>query len=143
MTEDIMKDGFRLQFESLLAEALVDVATEIRLTDPCELVGLIRGERTANLADLVTSSTELYFKSGTVRYGWFAVCRVNWNEAPEFGLSMEFRHRGISAFFQLLIGRKKAAVALVDVQFGDENLEESERRERLANAITDAKLTRH
>lgn len=143
MTKGRMAERHRREFESMLADALVDVATEIRLTDPCELIGLIRGERTANLADLVTSSTELFFKTGTVRYGLFAVCRVNWNEAPEFGLSMEFRHRDITAFFQLLIGRRRAGVELVDVQFGDENLGDSDRRARLAGAISDAKLTRH
>jgi len=143
MTKVKMAERHRRECESKLADALVDVATEIRLTDPCELIGLIRGERTANLADLVNSSTELFFKAGTVRYGLFAVCRVNWNEAPEFGLSMEFHHLDITAFFQLLIGRRRAGVELVDVQFGDETLVDSERLSRLAGAIRDAKLTRH
>jgi hypothetical protein len=143
MNKEIIAEQHRREFESMLADALVDVATEIRLTDPCELIGLIRGERTANLADLVTSSTELFFKTGTVRYGLFAVCRVNWNEAPEFGLSMEFHHRDITAFFQLLIGRRRAGVELVDVQFGEADLADGERRARLAGAILDAKLTRH
>ena len=54
--------------ERIIADALIDVASELRLTDVAELITLIRNDQDANLADLVNSSTELFFKSGTLRY---------------------------------------------------------------------------
>lgn len=137
------EDSCIREFEALIAGAMVDVATEIRLTDPCELILMIRGDHAANIADLVNSSTELFFKSGTVRYALSAACRVHWNAAPEIGLEMEFRHDNVCAFFRLLIGRRKAGVQLIDVLFDEAGLDAGARSERLAAAIADAKLPRH
>ena len=41
---------------------MVDVATELRPADPSELILMIRGEQAANIADLVNSSSELFFQ---------------------------------------------------------------------------------
>ena len=57
-----------LDRERVIAAALIDVASELRLTDVAELINLIRNDETANLADLVNSSTELFYKSGALRY---------------------------------------------------------------------------
>ena len=54
-----------LEPERIIADALVDVATELRLTDAAELILMIRNDHAANIADLVNSSTELFYKSGT------------------------------------------------------------------------------
>ena len=56
-----------LERERILADALIDVASELRLTDVAELINLIRNDESANLADLVNSSTELFYKRGTMR----------------------------------------------------------------------------
>ena len=53
--------------EQIIADALVGVASELRLTDAAELMSMIRNDHAANIADLVNSSTELFFKSGTLR----------------------------------------------------------------------------
>jgi hypothetical protein len=52
--------------EQIIADALVGFASELRLTDAAELMSMIQNDQAANLADLVNSSTELYFKSGTM-----------------------------------------------------------------------------
>ena len=56
------------EHERVLADAIVDVATELRLADPTEFIMLVRGEQAANIADLVNSSSELFFKKGALRY---------------------------------------------------------------------------
>ena len=43
----------RLAPERVIADALIDVASELRLTDAAELINLIRNDEAANLADLV------------------------------------------------------------------------------------------
>ena len=56
----------------IIADALVDVASGLRLTDAAELVAMIRHDHAANIPDIVNSSPELFFKSGTLRYALFA-----------------------------------------------------------------------
>ena len=53
----------RCLHERMLADAMVDVATELRLADPLEFLMMIRGDQDANIADLVNSSSELFFRA--------------------------------------------------------------------------------
>ncbi|MGO4870862.1 MAG: hypothetical protein ACLPGW_09670 [Roseiarcus sp.] len=130
----------RLVHEEIIAKAMVDVATELRLADPSELILMIRGEQAANIADLVNSSSELFFKSGTLRYALSAGCDVQWDSTPTIRLDMEFRHAAVCAFFRLMIGRKRAAVDVVEVLFDDQDLDGSAMDQRLSAAIASARL---
>ncbi len=130
----------RLAHEEIIANAMVGVATELRLADPSELILLIRGEQAANIADLVNSSSELFFKSGTLRYALSAGCDVQWDSTPIIRLDMEFRHDAVCAFFRLMIGRKRAAIDLVEVLFDDDNLDGAAKDQRLSAAIAGARL---
>jgi hypothetical protein len=130
----------RLVHEEIIASAMVDVATELRLADPSELILMIRGEQAANIADLVNSSSELFFKSGTLRYALSAGCDVQWDSTPTIRLDMEFRHAAVCAFFRLMIGRKRAAVDVVEVLFDDDGLDDAAMDQRLSAAIASARL---
>jgi hypothetical protein len=130
----------RLVHEQIIANAMVDVATELRLADPSELILMIRGEQAANIADLVNSSSELFFKSGTLRYALSAGCDVQWDSTPIIRLDMEFRHAEVCAFFRLMIGRKRAAVDVVEVLFDDDDLDPEAMGQRLSTAIAGARL---
>jgi hypothetical protein len=130
----------RLIHEEMIANAMVDVATELRLADASELVLMIRNEQAANIADLVNSSSELFFKSGTLRYALSAACEVQWESAPTVRLEMEFRNAAVCAFFSLMIGRNCAAIDIAEILFEDEPLDESERVSRLSAAIESARL---
>ncbi len=130
----------RLAQEEMIANAIVDVATELRLADPSELILMIRGEQAANIADLVNSSSELFFKSGTLRYALSAGCDVQWDSTPIIRLDMEFRYAAVCAFFRLVIGRKRAAVDIVEVLFDDDNLDGDAKDQRLSAAIAGARL---
>jgi hypothetical protein len=130
----------RLVHEQMIANAMVDVATELRLADPSELILMIRGEQAANIADLVNSSSELFFKSGTLRYALSAGCDVQWDSTPIVRLDMEFRYAAVSAFFRLMIGRKRAAVDVVEVLFDNDDLDEAAKDQRLAAVIAGARV---
>ncbi len=130
----------RLVHEQMIADAMVDVATELRLADPSELILMIRGEQAANIADLVNSSSELFFKSGTLRYALSAGCDVQWDSTPTIRLDMEFRYAAVSAFFRLMIGRKRAGVDVVEVLFDDDGLDGAAQDQRLSAAIAGARL---
>ncbi len=127
------------EHEKTLADAIVDVATELRLSDPTEFILLVRGEQEANISDLVNSSSELFFKKGALRYGLSADCALGWGSTPSVSLDMEFRHDHVTAFFRLIIGGSRAAVEVVDVLFDEEAGPRG--ADRLREAIAAAKLS--
>jgi hypothetical protein len=129
-----------LDRERIIADALVDVASELRMTDAAELVAMIRNDHAANIADLVNSSTELFFKSGTLRYALSANFHAPWDATPVVALDMEFRHAMVSAFFRLTIGERRAGVEIIDILFDEQGLDERAKAERLIAAFEGARL---
>jgi hypothetical protein len=129
-----------LDRERLIADALVDVASELRLIDAAELVAMIRNDNAANIADLVNSSTELFFKSGALRYALSASVKAPWDGTPVVALDMEFRHAMVSAFFRLTIGQRQAGVEIMDILFDEKGLNERAKAERLAAALRSARV---
>jgi hypothetical protein len=129
-----------LEREQIIADALVDFASELRLTDAGELMSMIRSDHAANLADLVNSSTELFFKSGTLRYALSASLRAPWDATPTVELDLEFRHAAVCAFFRLTIGHRRAGVEILDILFDEQGLDDFAKAERLADAFETARL---
>lgn len=129
-----------LEREQIIADALVDVASELRLTDAAELILMIRNDRAANIADLVNSSTELFFKSGTLRYALSASFSAPWDATPIVAIDMEFRYAMVSAFFRLTIGQRRAGVEIIDILFDERDLDERAKAERLLAALEGARV---
>lgn len=130
----------RFTRERIIADALVDVASELRLTDAAELLSMIRNDHAANIADLVNSSTELFFKSGTLRYALSASFKAPWDATPTVEIDMEFRHAAVCAFFRLKIGQRRAGVEIIDILFEERGLDDLAKAERLSAAIESARL---
>jgi hypothetical protein len=130
----------QLGCEQIIAEALVDVASELRLTEAAELIAMIRNDQAANIADLVNSSTELFFKSGTLRYALSASFKAPWDATPTVEIDMEFRHAAVCAFFRLKIGRRRAGVEIIDILFDEQGLDDFATAERLSAALRRARL---
>ena len=126
--------------EQIIADALVGFASELRLTDAAELMSMIQNDHAANLADLVNSSTELFFKSGTLRYALSASFKAPWDATPTVEVDMEFRHAAVCAFFRLTIGQRRAGVEIQDILFEEQGLDESAKAERLSCALETARL---
>jgi hypothetical protein len=126
--------------EQIIADALIDVASELRLTDAAELMSMIRNEHAANIADLVNSSTELFFKGGTLRYALSASFRAPWDATPIVEIDMEFRHAAVCAFFRLKIGQRRAGVEIIDILFEEPGLDDFAKTQRLSAALQSARL---
>lgn len=129
--------------EQIIADALVDFASELRLTDAAELMSMIRNDHAANIADLVNSSTELFFKSGTLRYALSASFKAPWDATPTVEIDMEFRHASVCAFFRLTIGQRRAGVEITDILFEERELDDFAKGERLFAALESARLAPH
>jgi hypothetical protein len=126
--------------EQIIADALVDFASELRLTDAAELMSMIQKDHAANLADLVNSSTELFFKSGTLRYALSASFTAPWDATPTVEIDMEFRHATVCAFFRLTIGQRRAGVEIRDILFDEPGLNDFAKAECLSRALETARI---
>ena len=128
-----------LERERIIADALVDFASELRLTDAAELMSMIQNDHAANLADLVNSSTELFFKSSTLRYALSASFNAPWDATPTVEIDMEFRHAAVCAFFRLKIGQRRAGVEIHEILFEEQGLDDLAQVERLSHALDAAR----
>ena len=126
--------------ERIIADALIDVASELRLTDAAELILMIRSDQAANIADLVNSSTELFFKSGALRYALSASFKAPWDATPVVAIDLEFRHAMVSAFFRLTIGQSRAGVEIIDILFDEQGLDDRAKAQRLLAAFESARV---
>ena len=126
--------------EKALADGVKDVATELRLIDLGDLIVFVKTGQFANIQDLVNSSVELYFKPGTLTYGWAADLDVSWERPPMILLDMEFRHEAVTAFFGLSLGSGSAGVEIRQVSFERPSPDPAENTARLIQALAAARL---
>ena len=132
---------YTLQREKALADGLRDVAAELRLIDATDLIAFLRTEQFGNIAHLVNSSSELYFKPDTLSFGQAGDVQLKWGEAPSIGLDMEFQHAGVSVYFRLLLQALQAGVEINYIAFAGGSADPEENTLRLVEAIADARLT--
>ena len=138
----MLRDGksYTLAREKALADGIKDVASDLRLIDVADLIAFIRTEQFGNVGSLVNSSTELYFKPNTVRFGNSGAIDVTWGDTPSIMLDMEFCYMQVSVYFRLLLEATQAGVEIDYVAFENASADPDENTQRLIDAIADARL---
>jgi len=134
------REDHLLARERALAEGVKEVAAELRLVDLVDLISYIRTEQFANLEDIVNSSVELYFKPGTLTFGWAADLMVDWGKPPRIILDMEFRHLSAMVFFGLVLEAERAGVEIRFISFETASCDPVENTRRLVDADGDARM---
>ena len=86
-----------------VSAAFESFAAELRLVEVGDFIAFIHDEKFANIQDIVNSSVELFFKPGTVSFGWGADFELDWNSTPVIRLDMEFRHGSVWLVFKLIL----------------------------------------
>jgi len=132
---------FSNEREAILARNIREVVAELRLVDPADYIAFIRCELFANVADLVNSATELYFYPGTLSLGHGGDFECDWYSAPSVTLDMEFRNKGVYAYFRLSLSGKTASVELNHIVFDNPDEDPARNTARLADAVSDARLS--
>jgi hypothetical protein len=132
---------FSWEREKALADGMRDVASELRLIEATDLVAFIRTEQFANIGNLVTSSTELYFKPGTVRFGQSGDVSLKWGGVPTIMLDMEFHYARVNVYFRLLLEALQAGVEIHYINFEDGSADPEQNTQQLIEAIAGARLT--
>ena len=124
----------------LLADALADVVDEIRLIEPGDMIAYIHGRHWATIADLVESSTELFFREGALTFSCSATVDVGWAFPPSISLDMEFQGDAVTAFFTLVLGAQDSVVDLKALWFSTSGTDEATATSELAKALAGARL---
>jgi hypothetical protein len=124
----------------LLAEAIKDVAVELRLTDAADFVTYIHAEKFANIQDIVDSSVELFFKHGTLVYGTAADFTLTWDGPPSVTIDLEFRHKAVTARFAIILRALEASVDVKKILFEKTPDNAEEAIGLLRAALADARL---
>lgn len=127
------------QRKEALALALKDFTSEMKLVDVVDLVAFVRTEQHGNIADLVRSSAELYFKDDTLRYGMAAGVDLDWDRPPTISLDLEFYHKGVWVYFSLVLGEPENAVNVSYIEFTNASDDPAQNTRRLLEALDDAR----
>ena len=109
-------DGFAAA-ERLLAHEIRGFLGELCLLDGGVLVGWVRAQRHGNIADLVSSSAELFFKEATLSYADAADVSVDWGRSMRVILDMEFVAEPVTVFFKLVLDACFVGVAIQRILF--------------------------
>ncbi|KQU05835.1 hypothetical protein ASG60_02100 [Methylobacterium sp. Leaf469] len=98
--------------ERVFATAIRDFIAELCLLDGGILIGWVQGERHGNIADLVASSAEPFFKEATIAYADGADVRFDWGRSLTVVLDMEFVTAPVTVFFKLVLDGVYVGVAI-------------------------------
>jgi hypothetical protein len=137
----VQREDHLLAREKALAYGVREVAAELRLVEIVDFISYIRTEQFANIEDIVNSSVELYFRPGTLTFGWAADLAVDWGKPPKITLDMEFRHGSVLVFFGLALEAEQAGVEIRFISFDQAAADPAENTQRLIDAIADARLS--
>ncbi|MCK9910220.1 hypothetical protein MXD81_13830, partial [Microbacteriaceae bacterium K1510] len=94
---------FTYEREKALGYGIRELASDLRLVEPADYINFVRTERFANIANLIASSAELFFKPGTIYFGHSGDVDVSWDQPPTVALDMEFRHMRVNVYFRLVL----------------------------------------
>lgn len=131
---------FTYEREKALGRGIRELASDLRLVEPADYINFVRMERFGNIANLISSSAELFFKPGTIFFGHSGDVEVGWDEPPTVALDMEFRHQRVNIYFRLVLAGQQAGVEITHLAFEGASEEPAENTRRLIEAIADARL---
>lgn len=140
----MLRQGIAIQaeYEQILGDSLIEVANELRLVDVGDFVTFIRCGHIGNLESIVDSSTELFFRPGTLRLGSSSDVLLDWGSPPVVKLGMEFHNHDVSVYFHMILEADQVGLGIdfMTVRNGEGSAVYEEIGDRLRSAISFAKL---
>ena len=126
--------------EIIVADAIREVVSELRMVDVADYVAFIHLERFANVADIVDSAAELYFVPGTLKLGNGGEAHVDWSGKPKIVLDLELKPAGATVYFTLGLTEAHASVDVNYVAFDQPSPEPHENTSFLEAALDAARI---
>jgi hypothetical protein len=139
-TRQTASEAELLPYEKLLAHNIKDVVGEICLIDASILISYILDGQHGNIYDLISSSTEMFFKDGTLTYGHGADVNFEWGKAPAVILDMEFVHSWTTVFFKLVLHGYYVGVSIQRILLSTKTGDPEQDLKRFEEALADARI---
>jgi hypothetical protein len=124
-----------------LTDSLEKFLQEMRLVDPGDLIAYARLTKYPNIADIVSSAAELSFAPGSLAFGWNANVNVRWDAPPLVMLDMEFRHKGVTAFFCMTFEKSDIKIVLQRAAFDGQHGDSDEATQAFVEALSNARFS--
>lgn len=134
------KQAFSASREAIVADAIKEFVTELRLVDLADYVSFIHLGHLANLADIVDSAAELFFMPGTLKFGHGGNLELNWRGDQRVMLDLELKPSGATVFFTLSLGDTEAGIDVNYVAFDEPDDEPEANTAFLESALEDARI---
>jgi hypothetical protein len=129
-----------LDREMIVADAIKEVVSELRLVNLADYVAFIHLERFASVADIVDSAAELYFHPGTLRLGNGGEVHVDWAGTPKVVLDLELKPSGATVYFTLGLTDRHASIDVNYVAFDTPDAKPEENTAYLQSALEHARI---
>ncbi|MHB2263956.1 hypothetical protein [Aliihoeflea sp. PC F10.4] len=113
----MIKQPYAEAREIIVADAIREVVSELRLIDVADYIAFIRMERFSSIADLVDSAAELYFMPGALRLGHGGEAHSAWELPPKIALDLELHPGGAKVYFTLTLAAETASIEVNYVSF--------------------------
>jgi len=128
--------------EIIVADAIKEVVSELRLVDVVDYIAFIRLEQFGCISDLVDSAAELFFQPGALRLGFGGEVHVGWTETPRVVLDLELRPGGATVYFALTLTALHASVEINYVAFDEPDSDPEVNTAFLAAAVERSRIRR-
>ncbi len=128
--------------EVIVADAIKEVVSELRMVNVADYVAFIHLEQFANVADIVDSAAELYFMPGTLKLGHGGEVHLDWHGEPKIVLDLELKPSGATVYFTLGMTSENASVDVNYIAFDQPSPEPHENTAFLEAALGAARIRR-
>ena len=130
------------KFEQEMNEALRNVALEIRSVEILDLVSFIHAQNFANIGDIVSSASELYFKPGALQFSYSGDVILDWFGNPQISLDLELHEASVDIFFELRIDAYCTEIIFKHAEVNGRPMSVMEDLEVFQQALRQAKINR-
>jgi hypothetical protein len=130
----------RHRLEKVLAHAMVDLAGELRLIDSIDVLCEQANGRTGNIADMVESAAELFFRHGTIVSGHQENTASGSPRAGPVNFNLVFRSTGVEARFNLCLAEGHTEISLFGLHCQPPAHGQGTKLSRLRHALNTARL---
>jgi len=136
----MIRQPHSLAREIIVADAIKEVVSELRLVDVADYIAFIRLEHFACISDIVDSAAELFFMPGALRLGNSGEAHIGWTEHPRIVLDLELRPPGATIYFALSLTALTASVEVNYVAFDSPEADPDRNTAFLAQAVQRARI---
>lgn len=129
-----------IAYEKILGHKLRSTLAELYTVNAGVFISYIIMEQDENIEDIISSSTELTLRPGTLRYGRSAAVDFEWGSVPAVTIDLELISHPCSVFFKVVFQGKFVGIDISAMLFSTPPGDRDDNLRRLTSALEAAVL---